>query len=160
MAAVIGNLWSYVPINFSRKATNTVDAALALVSTTMVGTAVPRYCNSYTPSLTTVGATLGLPVQKCGRTTQLTVGTVSGVNATVRIQYDTGTATFVKQIVVTGSNGSFSSGGDSGSLIVTQSGGVNPNPVALLFAGSSSTTIANPIDLVLGSFGVHVDPGP
>src|SRR5262245_41699325 len=157
-AAVIGRLWSYVPINFSGTATNTVDAAIALVTTSMVGTAVPGYCGSYVPSLTTVSATLGMPVQKCGRTTHLTTGTGSGVNATVKIQYDKGTATFVNQIVIKASSGSFSGSGDSGSLIVTQSG-ANPSPVALLFAGSSSTTIGNPIDLVLSSFGVHVD-GP
>jgi hypothetical protein len=42
---------------------------------------------------------------------------------------------------------SFSAGGDSGSLIVTNNS--NKNPVALLFAGSSTTTIANPIKEVL-----------
>jgi hypothetical protein len=153
--AVIGNLWSYVPIVISRKAKNTVDAAIALVSKERVGTATPD--GGYgTPSTTTVGATLGLPVQKHGRTTALTAGTITGVNATVLIKYDTGQARFVNQVVVTGGSGSFSAGGDSGSLIVTQSGN---HPVALLFAGSSSTTIGNPIDLVLGSFGVTVDAG-
>jgi hypothetical protein len=154
-AAVIGNLWDFVSIDFSRTAQNTVDAAIARVTTDKVGRAVPGYCDSYVPALTTVTATLGLPVQKCGRTTKLTKGTVSGTNATVMISYDKGRAKFIKQIVVT----ALSAGGDSGSLIVTQSGGANPNPVALLFAGSSSTTIGNPIDLVLSSFGVHVD-GP
>jgi hypothetical protein len=41
----------------------------------------------------------------------------------------------------------FSAGGDSGSLIVTND--ANHNPVALLFAGSSTTTIGNPIGQVL-----------
>ena len=52
--------------------------------------------------------------------------------------------------------GSFSAGGDSGSGIVTVGG---LNPVALLFAGSSSYTITNPIDDVLSAFGVTIDDG-
>ena len=154
--AVIGRLSAYVPIVFSRKANNTVDAAIALVTTDQVGTATPA--GGYgTPSLTTLLATLGLPVQKYGRTTGLTKGTVTGVNATVMIRYDKGQTRFVKQVTIQGSNGSFSAGGDSGSLIVSQNGN---NPVALLFAGSSSTTIGNRIDLVLGAFGVTIDGGP
>ena len=62
------------------------------------------------------------------------------------IQYDTGVARFVGQVVV---GGSFSDSGDSGSLIMTE---VGNHPVALLFAGSSSTTIGNPIDQVLAKF--------
>ena len=46
---------------------------------------------------------------------------------------------------------SFSAGGDSGSLIVTQSAA---QPVGLLFAGSSTTTIANPIGDVTTALGV------
>src|SRR6185312_2014289 len=58
----------------------------------------------------------------------------------------------------------FSNGGDSGSLIVGDD--ANLNPVGLLFAGSSTITIANRIDLVLNRFGVTIDgsspppPGP
>src|SRR3989449_6965451 len=48
---------------------------------------------------------------------------------------------------------SFSGGGDSGSLIVTDD--QNRSPVGLLFAGSSTQTIANRIDLVLNNFGVR-----
>src|SRR5207247_1821699 len=52
----------------------------------------------------------------------------------------------------------------SGSRLVTDDG--NLNPFALLFAGSSTVTIANRIDLVLNRFGVSIDgfapppPGP
>lgn len=155
--AVVGNLWSYVPIVISRNAENKVDAAIALVSKEQVGTATP--VGGYgAPSSITVDATVGLPVQKYGRTTGLTTGTVTGINATVIVRYDTGRARFIEQVVITGSAGSFSDGGDSGSLIVTQSGN---HPVALLFAGSSSTTIGNPIADVLASFGVPltVDAG-
>lgn len=155
-AAVIGRLSAYVPIVFSRKANNTVDAAIALVTTDQVGTATPP--GGYgVPSSTPVSASLPLPVQKYGRTTGLTKGTVTGVNATVMIRYDKGQTRFVQQVIIQSSDGPFSDGGDSGSLIVTQSGN---HPVALLFAGSTSTTIGNPIDLVLGAFGVVIDDGP
>jgi PKD repeat protein len=61
----------------------------------------------------------------------------------------------VDQIVII--PGTFSSGGDSGSLIVTDD--ENKNPVGLLFAGSDVNTIANPIDQVLDSFDVEIDDG-
>jgi hypothetical protein len=84
--------------------------------------------------------TVGLQVQKSGRTTGHTTGTISSINATVSVRYSNecgkngGTLfTFTNQVVVGSST--FSAGGDSGSLIVTT--GNCPQPVALLFAGSS-----------------------
>jgi hypothetical protein len=149
--AVIGTLSNYVPIEFSRTANNTVDAAIA--STTEVGPGTPL--DGYgVPSSSTVAATLGQAVQKYGRTTGLTTGQVTGLNATVLIRYDKGLARFVNQIVFT----SLSAGGDSGSLIVTDDG--HNSPVALLFAGGSSSTIGNPIGLVLSALGVTLDGGP
>ena len=59
------------------------------------------------------------------------------------------TVSFTNQIVIT--PGTFSAGGDSGSLIVTNN--ASHNPVGLLFAGSSSATIANPIGQVLTRLG-------
>jgi hypothetical protein len=95
---------------------------------------------------------VGLGVQKSGRTTGHTTGTISSINATVSIKYPTDcggnkgpTFTFTNQVVVGGSG--FSAGGDSGSLIVST--GICPQPVALLFAGSSTSTIGNPIGQVL-----------
>jgi len=153
-AAFIGRLASYAPIQFSRRASNTIDAAIATVSTATVGTQTPS--GGYgEPSSTTSPAKLGMPVQKYGRTTGLTRGTVSGLNATVIISYDVGQARFVGQVIVQRSGGRFSDSGDSGSLIVTDD--AHNSPVALLFAGSSSSTIANPINLVLEAFNVTID---
>jgi hypothetical protein len=59
------------------------------------------------------------------------------------------TISYNDQVVVNSS--SFSAGGDSGSLIVSQSG---KRPVALLFAGSSTTTVGNPIADVVGALGI------
>jgi hypothetical protein len=97
-----------------------------------------------------------MAVQKSGRTTGHTTGAVAATNATIFVRYDAtcgggrGFARFANQIRVT--PGTFSGAGDSGSLVVDTS--TPPRAVGLLFAGSSSSTFANPIDGVLGAFGV------
>ena len=149
----IGTLADFESINFSRRARNEIDAAIAISTVVELGTATPT--GGYgTPNSTIVGAFIGQQVQKFGRTTGLTTGEVTGVNATVNVGYGPGkTAKFVKQIII--EPGDFSAGGDSGSLIVTNDEFCNP--VGLLFAGSSTMTVANRIDLVLARFGVTVD---
>jgi hypothetical protein len=93
---------------------------------------------------------------KYGRTTGQTSGILQGTNTTVNVTYDVGVARFVGQLLIGG--GSFSAGGDSGSLIVLSGKGTNKRkPVGLLFAGGSGYTVANPIDAVLKRFGVRVD---
>jgi hypothetical protein len=147
----IGTLFAFEPIVFHPRANNTIDAAIALTNTDMVGNATPS--GGYgTPNSITAAAYVNQLVKKYGRSTGLTEGKVYALNAMVRVGYDSGTARFVGQIVIT--PGGFSDGGDSGSLIVTREGN---NPVGLLFAGSSSYTIANPIDDVLDAFGVTID---
>ncbi len=154
----IGTLYDFEPLRFCGVLScpdNRIDAALALTSVDNLGTGTPE--NGYgEPRSGTTTATLGQAVQKYGRTTGLTTGTVSGINATINVNYNTGTVRFVDQILI--SDGRFSQGGDSGSLVVTKgSGGEDRKPVGLLFAGSNTNTIANPIDLVLERFGVAID---
>jgi len=147
----IGTLSAFERISFSRFARNKIDAAIALSSVANLSNGTPE--GSYgIPSVTTAPATIDLAVKKHGRTTGLTSGKVYAINATVNVTYDSGVARFVNQIVIT--PGSFSGGGDSGSLVVTEDGN---HPVGLLFAGSSSYTIANPIDTVLSRFSVTID---
>ncbi len=151
----IGALSNFVPIVFSTSANNTIDAAIASTTTGIVGNATPL--DGYgTPKSALVTAYLNQKVQKYGRTTSLTKGQVSAVNATINIGYSSGTARFVGQIVVTGSRGPFIKPGDSGSLLVTDP---DKNPVGLLFAGDSSGKygIANQIGPVLAAFGVTID---
>ena len=147
----LGTLADFEPIVFSTSASNVIDAAIALSSTSLLDNAT--YCG-WTPSSVTSAAKLRMKVKKCGRTTGATEGRVTGINATVNIGYGTGTARFINQIII--QPGNFSAGGDSGSLIVTKGEG---QPTGLLFAGSSSITIANPIDPVLARFGVTIDDG-
>ncbi len=151
-ADVIGNLYAYVPMDFAEDGSNVVDAAIAECTTDMLGNATPP--DGYgIPGSTAVPAVIEMSVQKYGRTTGLTSGTVIGVNAYSWVTYSTGSAYFVDQIIIGGS--SFSSSGDSGSLIVTNDD--KCSPVGLLFAGSSTYTIANRIDLVLSELGVTID---
>jgi hypothetical protein len=99
---------------------------------------------------------VGLAVEKSGRTTGTTTGTIASTNTSVNVQYQRNcgsgrkfTISYTNQVVINSTT--FSAGGDSGSLIVTNN--TCHQPVALLFAGSSSTTIANPISEVLSKLG-------
>jgi hypothetical protein len=158
-ADAIGTLFDFVPIDFSG-GDNTMDAAIALSSTSDLGTSTPS--DGYgTPSSTPQAALPDLAVQKYGRTTSWTHGLVDTISTTVNVCYQTRgpvrcvkLARFVDQISIT--PGTFSAGGDSGSLIVTD---VGNNPVGLLFAGSSTHTFANPIGPVLEIFNVTIDSG-
>jgi hypothetical protein len=141
----VGDLAQFVPISFSGN--NTVDAAIATLSQTSVCSMVE---NLYTPSGTVVSPSVGLAVKKVGRTSGLTTGTIAGINVTVNVNYGVGVATFVNQIYVASG---FIRSGDSGSLMVTQSGN---NPVGLNFAGGSGTSFANPIGPVLQAFGATI----
>jgi hypothetical protein len=151
----IGRLASFVPIVFSTSASNTVDAAIAATDVSLLGNATPSKGGYGTPRATTVPASVGQSVEKYGETTRLTQSRVSGIDATVLVDYDSGTARFVNQILVRSSK-TFIGAGDSGSLLVTKS---RANPVGLIFAGDSrgKVAIANPIDLVLSAFGVAID---
>ncbi len=154
-ANIISTLADFEPIAFDGS-DNTIDAAIALTDTGNLGNATPP--DGYgTPSSLTVPAELGQSVQKYGRTTGPTAGTVAVINATVNVGYGAGTARFVGQIVVEGNKGGFLKGGDSGSLLVTNDEWANP--VGLLFAGGrgGKIAIANPIDDVLSAFGVAID---
>lgn len=93
-----------------------------------------------------------MTVQKFGRTTGYTAGQITSIDTDVTVQYDTGSFTFGGQIIVVGLDGQpFSDAGDSGSLIVER----NTNlAVGLLFAGSSTHTIANHITDVLAALNV------
>ena len=150
----IGALDEFEPIVFSTTANNEIDAAIALSSTADLGNATPS--DGYgTPKSAFMAAVIWQSVQKYGRTSELTKGTITGINATVNVGYSSGTALFVDQIIVEGIK-PFIKGGDSGSLLVTDPG---RNPVGLLFAGNRSGkfAVANRIDLVLTRFGVTVD---
>ena len=95
-------------------------------------------------------------VMKTGRTTGFTKGKIFDIAADVNIQYEDANgnpfmATFGNQILIQGTPGSFSTNGDSGSLIVART---TKRATGLLFAGSSTHTIANHNEDVLAALGV------
>ncbi|HEX9645930.1 MAG TPA: hypothetical protein VGB88_00430 [Alphaproteobacteria bacterium] len=166
----VGHLSNYVPIKFCKAvgplfmkcSNNTVDAAVAsfeggqvnpdgeVLDIGFIGTAAKS-------------ANLGMEVQKSGRTTGHTVGTVAAVNVTVLVCYDepcsdpANVAQFVNQVRV---DGSFSAPGDSGSLVVecvdNPPDGCDdfPAPVGLLFAGGTNTTFFNRFEDVASALAV------
>lgn len=150
---VVANYSEMAPLNGSSG--SNVDAALAAVRSGAV-TSTGEIIGVGVPAASTATPTVGRGVAKSGRTTGLTCATIASTNTTVKVQYQkncgSGRKFFVKyanQVVINST--SFSAGGDSGSLIVTSD---TAQPVALLYAGSSSSTIGNPIGDVVSALGV------
>jgi hypothetical protein len=123
---------------------NRVDCAIAqLLSSSLVS----REILFIGPPQGTEAAAEDMIVHKFGRTTSYTAGRVTSIDTDVTVQYDTGTFMFESQLIIVGLNGQpFSDSGDSGSLILERA---TQKAVALLFAGSSSHTIANHIEDVM-----------
>jgi hypothetical protein len=143
-----------------------IDAAIAQVATGAVDStgkilflgATTDANNVPVPDAPHAGAgvapSVNMAVAKSGRSTGLTCSTVLATNVNTSVQYQKGCGTgtmfskaFAGQVDIAG--GSFSAPGDSGSLIVTQS---TADPVALLFAGSDTDSVANPVSQVLSFF--------
>lgn len=132
--------------------TENVDAALAQVVSGAVSS-TGEILDVGVPSSTTAAPAI-TTVAKSGRTTGLTCGNVTSFATDVNVQYQKNCGqgkkfviSYTNQIVVGG--GGFSAGGDSGSLIVTAG---QARPFALLYAGSSTTTIGNPVGDVINAF--------
>ena len=135
-----------------------VDASVAAVTSGMVRSD-GAILGIGTLSSQTAAAFLNQAVKKSGRTTGLTRSSISGLNATISVTYENecagGTAftkTYTGQIVIKNRRSGFLNSGDSGSLMVEDVATL-PRAVGLLFAGSSTSAIANPIDEVLAEVG-------
>jgi hypothetical protein len=132
-----------------------VDAAVAALRTgTMDGTGFIEGIGTISSNI--LNPSVGLAVIKSGRTTGTTTGTIASINTSVNVQYQKScgqgkkfVVSYTNQVVINSTT--FSAGGDSGSLILSNDAAFHP--VALLFAGSSSTTIGNPIGSVLTTVG-------
>ena len=128
---------------------NLVDAAVARFTHTrsmtasIIGAVIPRGVDQ---------AFIGGLVVKVGRTTQVTIGRILAVNATIAVNYGVGVAVFRHQIITT----AMAAGGDSGSLLMD----ANLSAVGLLFAGSAMITIHNHIGDVETVLGVRPVTAP
>jgi hypothetical protein len=155
----VANLWTFVPILFSRNISNIVDAAIARVENGKVNQSGSIMGIGNVSSYFAAPA-LNIPVKKSGRTTGVTTGTITAVNVTAKISYPKNcsgfplqSAKFVNQIRI--APGSFSASGDSGALIVENCSS-SPRAVGLLFAGDRTGTLANPIGSVLSTLNVSM----
>jgi hypothetical protein len=138
--------------------TNKVDCALAEI---LAGIGVnPRHMPNVgtLASTTPIAAAVNMLVMKTGRTSGHTRGRVFDIAADVVVPFNDAAgnefdAVFADQILIVGTPtpGGFSTSGDSGSLIVDRT---SRRATGLLFAGSSSHTIANHIGDVLAALGV------
>ncbi len=141
----IGYTSRAVPVELGRE--NLVDACLCEpieeVSAEILGvSAVPR----------TVEPTVGLDVVKSGRTTGVTYGTVTVVDATVDVR-GWGTARFTNQVMV---EPAMMKGGDSGSLILAEDGGI----AGLGFAGSDKVSVFTPASTVQRLLNIRILGAP
>lgn len=93
--------------------------------------------------------TLGLGVQKSGRSTGVTRGSVTVIGTTVKVGIGSGRVIQLNDQIVTTKMGN---PGDSGALLLD---GAN-RALGLLFAGSSSVTLYNPIQEVLAALQVRL----
>jgi hypothetical protein len=138
-AKVLGSKHRLLPTKITSE-TNEIDAAVAkpISSSLISGEIIDIGVITGTKA-----AAINMSVRKSGRTTGTTTGMIEMLDATIDVSYGGSlVATFENQLVA----GAMSSPGDSGSLIVD---GTKPLAVGLLFAGSDTATVINPIDRVL-----------
>ena len=157
----IAILERFVPINFSSGATNFVDCATGWCWPNLVRRDHVYHRGTPTAKFFRIGNTpidpqVNMVVGKTGRTTDLTQGTIRATGVTVNVNFGSaGVATFRDQFSVRSTtSGTFSAGGDSGSIVWAWRRGLPP--VGLLFAGGGGTTFCNRIKRVYSA--LRIDP--
>jgi len=152
---VIARLFEWVPFQFTPSGyPNLVDAAIARLSGTRRATSAIRIIG--VPAGVSNVVRRGMEVQKCGRTTDHTVGIIRDVNYRLALTYKmpgggTGRVGLRDQVLCT----RYTAGGDSGSAVLNGSKKV----VGLHFAGSPTTSIFNRIRHVLAGLRINVVTG-
>jgi len=152
-ADLIGNLNRFIPITFEpptprAQHNNLVDAAVAEVQFHDIDREI-YWTGPVRGWRRKSNVPVGTLVKKTGRTTNFTTGRIVAINATVDVGYGGGkVARFKDQFIA----GGMSAGGDSGSLVTT----LDSIAVGLLFAGSTTSTIINPIENVRSLLKVEV----
>lgn len=143
--ALVSRLLGGAKARTNEPGSNTVDCAIAR----------PLSADLVTPDVLNIGVptgvgtvTLGTQVQKSGRTTGFTTGEVTQLDLTVSVLYGTQVAVFTNQLMTNAK----SEGGDSGSAVLD----MDRRVVGLLFAGSTTSTVMNPIQFVLDALQVQV----
>ena len=138
---------------------NLADCAIAEINTgsTAVRTEIPGVGQ---PSTSSLHADLGMRVVKRGRTSNVTLGAVTGISLNLKFAWPQGAMELVDLIEITADNGAadFAAPGDSGALILSE---IDLRPVALLIGGGPASNglvkvYATPIATVLGELDVSL----
>jgi hypothetical protein len=145
---MVAQLSDFEPLRFDGT-DNTIDAAIALLTSDAACGTLPEF---YGAPGAPIAAVAGTPIQKVGRTTGLTHGTITGINGKVNIFYAGGKARFTGQIMTSRAFGDF---GDSGALVVSDDAA--RHAIGMVFAGGSNgSAVVNPIGAILTRFGATV----
>jgi hypothetical protein len=154
----IANLYKWTPLYAGVRPAPLVDIAIATVDirlnkVDLLGNILNIGLVKETNYLISKPVSINSQVRKSGRTTGLTSSKVILTNATISVNYS---SCYNKNFNITYNNcfiidnkNNFGGGGDSGSLIVDNA--TLPNPVGLLFAGSSTIIVAFTIKNVLAT---------
>jgi len=145
----IARLSRFVPLSTSEP--NRVDCAIAALIDSQV---VRARCLAKVGKLAStqpIDAVEGAKVEKVGRGTGYTVGTVFDLDASLVLEYSAGELHFTDQILIRGEAGTFSDYGDSGAIVVDSD---SRRATGLLIGGSGEYSVANHIDDVLEALGV------
>jgi len=145
----IGDLADFRSINFAGEP-NYVDCAIAW----------PDYQKDVSSEILGIGepagygeVQLGMAVQKSGRTTGVTTGTVQQIGVTVQVAYSGNQVAMFHDQIITGC---MSKGGDSGSVLLDMGRKI----VGLLFAGSDMVTCYSPIEYVIEILNLDTEDPP
>lgn len=147
----IGALYKYIPIRFySNSANNYADAAISTLKAEGIKASVLNGTNNGFYTIT--GTTEVIPgdvVRKSGRTTGVTVSTVSSTTASVKVYYTRlKWALFKDQILV---NQPFIQAGDSGSAVDKDG-----KFAGLVFAGSDTIAVVNKAKYITSGLGISI----
>lgn len=152
----IASLSRFIPIQFApqiplAQQNNIVDAAIAEGRFEELDRSI--YWNGHVHGwYRKKDVKIGTVVKKTGRTTNLTLGRILAVGATIDVGYGGNrVARFKDQIITT----NMAAGGDSGSLVLNAD---DNKAVGLLFAGSASVTIINQFENVRSLLRVDLWP--
>src|SRR5438552_2198665 len=137
LGRLLAALFALVGLSVKRLPTGQANLVDAAVAEPIDAGSVARDILGIGRVTRTRDAELGMRLRKSGRTSGITEGRVTALDATVEVDYGGQTAVFREQVV----SDLLSKGGDSGSLVVDESG----HAVGLLFAGGATTTLINPI---------------
>ena len=148
--SVVARLADFEPVVYDGHTPNRFDAAIAELTDDATCATLPAYYGL--PSSDPADAVPGAAIEKVGRTTELTRGTIKAIDVKVKITFPSGTALFTGQILTSKAFGDF---GDSGALVVTHDGEFHPVGI-VIGGGSGGVAIASPIGPILERFGATV----